>query len=115
MAGEQFPQAELGGRWFDDVHGAGWRLVTDRAGAESIDPELLGWFATIGGAVVELGAGSAGLSAWFDTHGIRWGLQRPDFHVYGTAQDGAGAERLLAELRGQLRADAPGAQLEVSA
>ena len=29
LAGEQFPQANLDGRWFDDVHGAGWRLVTD--------------------------------------------------------------------------------------
>src|SRR5207344_209636 len=29
LAGELLPQAKLDGRWFDVVHGAGWRLVTD--------------------------------------------------------------------------------------
>ena len=31
---------------------------------------------------------------WFDDHGVRWALQRPDFHLYGTATDAAGAGRL---------------------
>ena len=37
LAGELFPQADLGGRWFDDVHGVGWRLVTDDPAAGDLD------------------------------------------------------------------------------
>src|SRR3954471_22860124 len=38
LAGEQLPQANLAGRWFDDVYGAGWRLVTDDPAATDLDP-----------------------------------------------------------------------------
>jgi flavoprotein hydroxylase len=105
-AGERFPQADLGGRWFDDVHGAGWRLVTDEATADALDPELVGWFGSIGGAVVVIGDASPSLSSWFGAKGARWGLQRPDFHLYGTAVDVAGAADLLADLRHRLAGSA---------
>lgn len=101
QAGEAFPQADLGGRWFDDVHGAGWRLVTDEAGdaaAERLDPELVAWFAALGGTVVGLADEAPALSAWLAAHDVRWALQRPDFHVYGTAPDVVGAADLLADL-----------------
>lgn len=101
LAGEQFPQARVGDRWFDDVHGAGWRLVTDRGSADELPDDLVVWFASVGGAVVALG-GAPDLTAWFDANGVRWGLQRPDFHLFGAAPDGAGAADLLASLRARL-------------
>jgi hypothetical protein len=39
---------------------------------------------------------------WFGEHSASWALQRPDFHLYGTATDAAGAARLLTDLRSQL-------------
>lgn len=101
MAGEQFPQVQLGDRWFDDVHGAGWRLVTDTASADELSPELLDWFGSIGGDVVVLGDSAPALTGWFDAHDVRWGLQRPDFHLYGAAVAGRATE-LLERLRRDL-------------
>jgi hypothetical protein len=101
--GELFPQADLGGAWFDDVHGAGWRLVTIADDIpEGLDPDLVDWFSTIGGAVIAVPSTTDDLVAWFDDHDVRWALQRPDFHLFGTATDGAGAVGLLAGLRHRL-------------
>ena len=44
-------------RALDDVHGAGWRLVTDRGSTSGLPDDLVGWFASVGGAVVALGDG----------------------------------------------------------
>jgi flavoprotein hydroxylase len=109
MAGEQFPQADVDGMRFDDVHGAGWRLVTDGAAADAavLDPELIEWFAALGGAVVAMGDTSPALSAWFDQHDTHWALQRPDFHLYGTAADAAGADALVGHLRSHLAVGTP--------
>jgi flavoprotein hydroxylase len=96
-AGELFPQLDLDGRWFDDVHGAGWRFVTVDGDAGALDRELRDWFAGIGGTVVPVGG-----APWFDRTEARWALQRPDFHLYGTAADAAAASALLADLRRRL-------------
>jgi flavoprotein hydroxylase len=105
-AGMSFPQADLGGRWFDDVHGAGWRLVTDDPAAGELDPLVLEWFRTIGGALVSIGETAPELSAWFRRHDARWALQRPDFHLYGTAVGAASAADLVAHLRQRLASGA---------
>jgi flavoprotein hydroxylase len=102
QAGELFPQADLDGRWFDDVHGAGWRFVTVGDEPDAIDLGLAAWFESIDGAVVSVPTTTADLTRWFDAHGVTWALQRPDFHLFGTAVDGAGANDLLAELRRRL-------------
>jgi hypothetical protein len=39
---------------------------------------------------------------WFAEHGTTWALQRPDFHLYGTATDAGGAVTLLTDLRARL-------------
>jgi 2-polyprenyl-6-methoxyphenol hydroxylase-like FAD-dependent oxidoreductase len=102
MAGEQFPQVEIDGRLFDDVHGAGWRLVTDQSIDTACTDERVDWFGSIEGVVVALSDSAPGLSAWFAEHGVHWALQRPDFHLYGTAEDAAGAVQLVGRLRSQL-------------
>jgi 2-polyprenyl-6-methoxyphenol hydroxylase-like FAD-dependent oxidoreductase len=96
-AGGLFPQLRLDGGWFDDVHGAGWRLVTVDPDADSIDGAARDWFATLGGAVVAIDD-----ATWFDAHGARWALQRPDFHLFGTAADARAASALLDDLRRRL-------------
>lgn len=101
-AGAAFPQGLVDGRPFDDVHGAGWRLVTDVGAVDDLDPALCTWLASIGGEVVSVGPDAPVLGAWFADHGAHWALQRPDFHLYGTAVDAPGATALLADLRTRL-------------
>lgn len=106
LAGTLFPQPLIAGdatdgarhhpwRLFDDVHGAGWRLVTSDCQAEP-HPRLGAWFAGIGGTVVAVPE----MGDWFARHDVRWALQRPDFHLFGTAPDHP--DPLLADLRRQL-------------
>jgi hypothetical protein len=102
LAGELFPQGDLDGRWFDDVHGVDWRLVTVDPGAAGLDPGLVDWFGAIGGTVVDVADTARDLAAWFDAHDVRWALQRPDFHLFGAAADPTGAVGLLADVRRQL-------------
>ena len=103
LAGELFPQCQLDGRWFDDVHGIGWQLVTVDPDWTGLDPALVGWLRTIGGAVVNIATTATDLSAWFEVHDVRWALQRPDFYLFGTATDLDGAAALLTDLQNQLR------------
>lgn len=53
-AGRLFVQGTVDGVAFDDVHGAGWRLVTVGPDAGRIDPVARRWFESIGGRVVPL-------------------------------------------------------------
>jgi flavoprotein hydroxylase len=43
-AGQLFVQGTVRGQPFDDVHGAGWRLVTVDLDARGIDPDIGEWF-----------------------------------------------------------------------
>jgi 3-(3-hydroxy-phenyl)propionate hydroxylase len=104
-AGGLFVQGTIDGRLFDDVHGAGWRLVSCGldAGASSVLTGDLGeWFGAIGGKVVIVDRSDPVFGRWFDEHGTSWALQRPDFFLYGTATDATGARRLLTDLRSHL-------------
>ena len=102
LAGELFPQGHVDGHLFDDVHGAGWRLVTVDPAAHDLDPTAVAGFTGLGGAVVDVASRSADLPGWFAAHRVRWALQRPDFHLFGTAVDAAGATDLLVDLAHQL-------------
>jgi hypothetical protein len=104
LAGERMPQVKVGGRWFDDVHGAGWRLVTDDP--TELEPALVDWVGSIGGVVLDVADHAADLTAWLRKHDVRWVLQRPDFHIYGSATDASGAAELVDHLRSRL-ADTP--------
>jgi 2-polyprenyl-6-methoxyphenol hydroxylase-like FAD-dependent oxidoreductase len=106
--GALFPQGFDHGRPFDDVHGVGWRLLTTDDPVD-LDADLARWFASIGGIVVPVPTDAADrdLANWFVVHDAAWALERPDFHLYGTATDAAGATDLLTRLRGHLAAPEP--------
>jgi hypothetical protein len=110
--GELFVQGEVeqqGRRArFDDAFGAGWQLVT--LGEPDIDDELRAWFAGIGGGVVPVGCtGPSAFDAdgtyqqWFADHGVVGALQRPDFALFGTAEDEARIADLVRSLRQALQ------------
>jgi hypothetical protein len=101
-AGSAFVQGSVEGRRFDDVHGAGWRLVAAELDRGELDPSLLSWFESIGGRVVVVEHPGPALGRWFAEHDVVAALQRPDFHVYATATDVAGADAMLTHLRTHL-------------
>ena len=107
-AGDLFVQGTDGGRLFDDVHGAGWRLVGVSVGVgasgEAVAGDELTWFESIGGLVIDLSEPDQLYRRWFEEHDTCWALQRPDFHLYGTADSTADASALIAELREHLSA-----------
>lgn len=100
-AGALFLQGTIDGRLFDDIHGAGWCLVTVDPAPLDLDPATDAWFASIGGSVVTV-AGDAVYGRWFTEHHATAALQRPDFHLYGTATSPADAATLIAHLRTRL-------------
>jgi hypothetical protein len=108
-AGTLFPQGLVDGQRFDDVHGAGWRLVTRDPAPIDLDRATGDWFAAIGGAVVTVAGDDDVYLRWFTDHGATAALQRPDFHLFGTATSPAGAVALIEHLRTRL-ADQPARQ-----
>jgi flavoprotein hydroxylase len=105
QAGQLFGQCRVGGSLFDDVHGAGWRLVTSAADVGDLDAGVAAWFESIGGRVVALDALAID-DEWWSGSGAAWRLQRPDFHLFGSATDAATATCLLIRLRDRLTAGA---------
>ncbi|HEY2077086.1 MAG TPA: bifunctional 3-(3-hydroxy-phenyl)propionate/3-hydroxycinnamic acid hydroxylase [Streptosporangiaceae bacterium] len=102
-AGKLFVQGNVaGGGLFDDVHGAGWRLVTVDSERVALDPETSRWFASIGGRLVAVPADDPVYCRWFTHHNCTAALQRPDFHLFGTAAGPADAAGLLNRLRTRL-------------
>ena len=108
-AGRLFVQGEIDGRPFDDIHGAGWRLITIDPDTD-LDGDLVAWFGSIGGRVVPIAAPGHVHRVWFADHHCGWALQRPDFHLFGTATDRNTAARLLTELRRQIAHPDPALQ-----
>jgi flavoprotein hydroxylase len=100
-SGKLFPQGTVDGRRFDDVHGAGWRLVTIDPASIDLDPATREWFAGIGGVVVTVARDSEH-GRWLTEHDATAALQRPDFHLYGTASSPGGAAHLIDHLRVRL-------------
>jgi flavoprotein hydroxylase len=101
-AGSLFVQGIVAGRRFDDVHGAGWRLVTSVPEPIALDRDTAEWFASIGGRVATVPADDPVYGRWFAEHGATSALQRPDFHLYGTATSPSGGAALVHDLRTRL-------------
>jgi 2-polyprenyl-6-methoxyphenol hydroxylase-like FAD-dependent oxidoreductase len=113
LAGHLFVQGEVRGRdatgLFDDVVGRGFTLVSPATDpARFLAPDLAGFFASLGGIAAHVGPGapvddlSGSYAKWFAQHGVGVVLQRPDFHVFGTAPAVEGAAALVERLRGAL-------------
>jgi 2-polyprenyl-6-methoxyphenol hydroxylase-like FAD-dependent oxidoreductase len=87
---------------FDDVVGRGWLLLANEADiAGALGDEARALLGTLGGHVVSVTADAdvdGTYRDWFAEHGVRVVLVRPDFYVYGTEPDPAGADRLVADL-----------------
>jgi len=103
-AGQVWIQPTVAGGHFDDVHGAGWRLVTVDAEIDALDEDAWQWFDSIGGRVVRLRPPDPLAFHWLAEHDAMYVLQRPDFHLYGTATATAGVSALIDDLRARLGA-----------
>ena len=87
-AGNLFVQGRIGQQRFDDVHGAGWRLVSMHPIV--LQPALAELFDRLGGQVVHITAADdtdATYASWFAMAGVTVALQRPDFYLYGAGDD----------------------------
>jgi hypothetical protein len=102
-AGQLWIQPTVDGGHFDDVHGTGWRLITIDT-EDALDEEAREWFDSIGGRVIRLDPGDLPACRWFAERDATHALQRPDFHLYGTATTTAGASALVDDLRARCSA-----------
>ena len=115
LAGHLFPQGEVrrgdvAGR-FDDVVGRGFTLLSPAADPASLlPPDLARFLASLGGIGAHVARRgpvhdvNGSYAKWFAENGVGVVLQRPDFHVFGTAPGVDGAADLVRRLRNALDA-----------
>ena len=119
--GTLFPQPWIrtptGRRLLDTVTGTGWRLVLDARNAPDLTADARASVSRIGMRLVRVcsadAAGQAGheivaeedgvLAAWFDRHGCRAAIVRPDHYVFGVANNNSALGKMLAELARRLQ------------
>lgn len=93
---------------FDDVFGAGALILAEGALAGEVSDEQLSQLKRAGIAVTAFGSNDRALvdsftdvegtyAKWFATEGMNAILVRPDFYVFGTANDAAGVAALVTE------------------
>ncbi len=94
---------------FDDVVGGGFALVSTQGDpASALSAAQRAFFASLGGVSAHVSRDGAlrdvdgAYARWFEAHGAGVALQRPDFAVFGTAPQCAGAGALLDALRARL-------------
>jgi len=99
---------------FDDVVGGGFCLISTAGDpARHLSPADLAFFTLIGGHLVALSSSadekadqiidlSGAYAEWFAANSCTVVLTRPDWAIYGTAPDLAGAVQLVRCLREQL-------------
>lgn len=101
----------------DDITGGGFTTLSDGTGPlEALDSEVRDFLAAIGATLVPLhplpmsdapddgyGDGPGGYLAYLRGSGQVAAVARPDFYLYGTADDAAELSGLVRQLREQLR------------
>jgi 3-(3-hydroxy-phenyl)propionate hydroxylase len=119
--GTLFPQPWIrtaaGRRLLDIAAGTGWRLVLDERNAPDLTADVRADLTRIGMRLIRVrstdAAGQAGhdvvaeedgvLAAWFDRHGCRAAIVRPDHYVFGVANDKSALGKMLTELATRLQ------------
>jgi 2-polyprenyl-6-methoxyphenol hydroxylase-like FAD-dependent oxidoreductase len=113
LAGHLCLQAEVrhggaAGR-FDDVVGRGFTLLSPAGDPASFLPsDLAAFFASLGGRSAHVAPGgpvddvNGTYARWFADKGVAVVLQRPDFHIFGTAPAVDGSAALVDRLRSAL-------------
>jgi flavoprotein hydroxylase len=96
---------------FDDVVGRGFVLASPHEDpTRHLDPGLAAWFASIGGLSAHIAPDApvadleGSYARWFRGAAAGVALVRPDFYVFGKAEEVAGAGGLVRELRKMLGA-----------
>jgi len=99
---------------FDDVAGRGWVLLSPLADpADHLDADTAAFFGSLGGRSAHVAPRGPlhdvddSYAQWFATHAVAVVLQRPDFHIFGTAASLAGANQLVNQLRRTLVGASP--------
>ncbi|WP_322400799.1 bifunctional 3-(3-hydroxy-phenyl)propionate/3-hydroxycinnamic acid hydroxylase [Massilia luteola] len=119
--GTLFPQPRVNGpvgpALLDELAGTGWRIVTDLRTAQ-LPPGLLVLAERLG-ILISIPSDAHGFSSgphrmqadeldgvlarWFERHGCRAAVVRPDHYVYGVADSGPALHELVAGLAGTLQ------------
>jgi len=96
---------------FDDVVGGGFVLLSAAGDpTRRLPAPLAAFFASVGGVGAHVGPGApvddveGRYARWFAAHPVGAVLQRPDFHVFGTARDIEETPDLVAQLQRALAA-----------
>ncbi|WP_315837059.1 bifunctional 3-(3-hydroxy-phenyl)propionate/3-hydroxycinnamic acid hydroxylase [Bradyrhizobium prioriisuperbiae] len=119
--GTLFPQPwirmAVGRRLLDAAAGTGWRLVLDERSAPDITADVRADLIRLGVRLIRVHAAEAAdraghdavaeedgvLAAWFDRHGCRAAIVRPDHYVFGVASNEAALGTLLTGLAERLQ------------
>jgi hypothetical protein len=103
---------------FDDLVGTGFSLISTFGDpARYLSPDDLAFFRSIGGQSVSLSSSAdehtdhviditGAYTEWFAANSCAVVLTRPDWMIYGSAPDLAGAVKLVRSLREQLHPSA---------
>ena len=104
-------RAERAAGRFDDLVGGGFALVSTQGDpAQALTAEQRAFFSSLHGVSAHVSQDGAlrdvdgAYARWFEANGAGVALQRPDFAVFGTAQQCADAGALLDALRARLGA-----------
>jgi 3-(3-hydroxy-phenyl)propionate hydroxylase len=119
--GTLFPQPWIktatGRQLLDRVTGTGWRLVLDGRSAPDITAAMLAELTRLDMRLIRFHSADAAeqvdddtvaeedgiLAAWFDRHGCRAAIVRPDHYVFGVASNEGTLGKMLADLATRLQ------------
>jgi 3-(3-hydroxy-phenyl)propionate hydroxylase len=101
----------------DSAAGTGWRLVLDERNALELTADVRADLIRLDMRLIRVGPSDATtqaghefvveedgvLAAWFDRHGCRAAIVRPDHYVFGVANDKSALGNMLSKLANRLQ------------